>query len=177
MEAWGNDEDLWCRKTCISRFISRYLQPPCSGSGLNQISLRGPFHNVPFNYFTNQGHGTGYCLEDKGINDIIITGYKKRDAIVFAIRAYFSVQKRCQRFDQICLFVMLQRQQRAILQMPLLSIWPLAASILDHCLSAPQRLARWQVYWVIKILRDKSTVAPRDSLAQAPVSAEAGMST
>lgn len=32
-----------------------------------------PFHNVPLNYFTNQGHGTGYCLEDKGINDIIIT--------------------------------------------------------------------------------------------------------
>lgn len=37
-----------------------------------------PFHNVPLNYFTNQGHGTGYCLEDKSINDIIITGDKKK---------------------------------------------------------------------------------------------------
>lgn len=37
-----------------------------------------PFHNVPLNYFTNQGHGTGYCLEDKSINDIIITGGKKK---------------------------------------------------------------------------------------------------
>lgn len=25
------------------------------------------FHNVPFNCFTNQGHGTGYYLEDTGI--------------------------------------------------------------------------------------------------------------
>lgn len=37
-----------------------------------------PFHNVPLNYFTNQGRGTGYCLEDKGINGVIITGDKKK---------------------------------------------------------------------------------------------------
>lgn len=58
----------------------------------------------------------------KALMILLLLAIKKRDAIVFAIRAYFSVQKRCQRFDQICLFVTLQHQQRAILQMPLLSI-------------------------------------------------------
>lgn len=83
-----------------------------------------PFHNVPLNYFTNQGHGTGYCLEDKGINDIIITRNikKKRGTASSAIRTYSSVQNVRQRFHQICLFVTRQRQQRAILQMPPLSI-------------------------------------------------------
>lgn len=46
-----------------------------------------PFHNVPLNYFTNQGQGSGYYLEDRGINDGIITGNKqkkniKRDSII-----------------------------------------------------------------------------------------------
>lgn len=86
-----------------------------------------PFHNVPLNYFTNQGHGTGYCLEDKSINDIIITGDKRkkkkeRGTAPFVISSYSSAQDVCERFDQIGLFVTRQRQQRAILQMPPLSI-------------------------------------------------------
>lgn len=36
-----------CRKTCISRFIPRYLQPRRSGSGPNQTSLRGHFIMFP----------------------------------------------------------------------------------------------------------------------------------
>lgn len=42
----------------------------------NQILFERQFPNVLFNYFTYQGHGTGYYLEDTGINVIIIASDK-----------------------------------------------------------------------------------------------------
>lgn len=84
-----------------------------------------PFHNVPPNYFTNQGHGSGYCLEDKGINDIIMSGDKKEEekkkeggTASFVTRAHCSVRNVREGFDQITR----QRRRRAILQISPLSI-------------------------------------------------------
>lgn len=57
-------------------YLLLFVALVCSGSGPNQIFFKRQFHNVPFNYFTYQGHGTGYYREDTGINDIIIAGDK-----------------------------------------------------------------------------------------------------
>lgn len=159
MEEWGNHEDLWCRKTCISRFISCYLWPCRSGSGLDQISFKRQFHNVPFNYFTNQGLETGYYLEDRGVNVIIITSDKNGYHHLWPkhIPLYRKYQRSVLNLS-VCYVAMKSNFTDAFTQCLTFSI---AASILDHCLSAPLRLTRWQVYWVIKFERQEHCATTR----------------
>lgn len=57
-----------------------HLPPICSlaclALGRIKSFYKRHFHNVPFNFVTNQGHGTGRYLEDRGIN-VVITASNK----------------------------------------------------------------------------------------------------
>lgn len=148
IEEWGNHEDLWCRKTCISRFISGYLRPCVSGSGPNQISFKRQFHNVPFSYFTNQGHGTGYYREDTGVNVIIIASDKKEYHHLWPKRIplYRKTSKICTK----SVSVLRCNAKRVILQMPLLCVWPFLMLLLFWITVSPHLRDRpdgWSIEW------------------------------
>lgn len=131
-----------------------------------------PFHNVPLNYFTNQGHGTGYCLEDKGINDIIIT------------RDIEKKRKKKKRHSVICnqdVFLCAERAPEIRSNLPLChAATPTESNFTD---ASTQHLTFSRCFYFgplsictsesgqmagllsDKNLRDTSTVTPRDSLA------------
>lgn len=139
-ERWGNHEDLWCRKTCISRFISRH-------GGLASLALvriksfhKRRFHNVPFNCFTNQGCGRGYYLEDAGIKIVIRACNKNTCCHLWPKHSFTDV-------SLLNLFLLHCNAGERDNNFTDAFIWSLtfsvAASILDLYLSAPLRLARW----------------------------------
>lgn len=156
MEEWGNHEDLWCRKTGISRFISHlFAALPALLSAESNLFIRDIFImslSSFFFFFTNQEHGTGRYLEDGGIN-VVITASNKT-----ACRHLWpkSIPPQTSNISTKLVSVTLQyqrvRERERESNFTDAFTWSLtfsvAASILDLDLSASLRLARWQVYRV-----------------------------
>lgn len=160
IQRWGNQEDLWSRKSCISRFI-RISPCPCHfGSGPNQIYFKRLFYNVPFNYFTYKRHGSTDSREDPGIIVIITTCNKNKYAHLGPkhIRSTYSEGHKSSALNLSLRHMPWCNVKSVvvILHMPLLRVWPYLLLLLFWIiLSAPLGLTRWQVYWVIKFERQE----------------------
>lgn len=161
-EAWGNHQDLWCKKACISRFIF-VLFVALPYRSLILVHIIPHATHTPSNYFAYQRHETGYHVDYTGINVIVtcdITSVRG-EVICFVTVPFYCSES--------------ERHQRSVLHLSLCdSAVPRESNVTDAfspcltfsitsilCLCAPLRVARWQVYRVIKFERQENCYAAR----------------